>query len=151
MCAPRNQTSPSLTTAYASLICALPSRSDLTSLPRSSIPASIFSSTWNLWRARRLVATSPLAGTLGPFDFRAMPLNGLPLSGHSRILGRKQIDASARGVHSVHAYRHRIANPDGATAPRADEHRLGGVELVALPPPDPACRQEALVDVGESS
>src|SRR5436190_7805426 len=100
MWAPRSQTSPSLTTAYASLICALPSRSDFTSLPRSSMPASILSSTWNLCRARRLVATSPLTGSLGPFDFFAIGC----------LLGRQEIDPTAGRVNAVDGDGGRIAD-----------------------------------------
>src|SRR5947209_4156972 len=99
------------------------------------MPTSMLSSTWNLWRARRLVATSPLTGALWPCDFLAMV--------------RDQVDAAARRLHPIDRDGDRIADPHGIAAPRAEQHGLGRVEFVALPTAHPPGGQEPLVDVGE--
>src|SRR5215218_521904 len=58
MCAPTSQASPSRTSAYACWREARPSRSDFTSVPDSTRPASIRSSRWYSCRARRLSTIS---------------------------------------------------------------------------------------------
>src|SRR6266498_2702269 len=133
MCALRSHTSPRSITAYASPSWAFPSRSDLTSVPVSSIPQSKRSSSSNLWRARRFVATSPDSGLR------------LAICG---LLGRDQVHASARRIHGVHADADRVPKAQCASAPPADQRRLGLVQVESLPAQQPHW-QQALVDVGE--
>ena len=146
------------------MIEALPSRSDFTSLPRSAMPASILSSSWNLCRARRLVATSPPSAF---FDFLliASPLarsgGAPPTAAASRLaratlplrlalaaFGRQQVDAAARLLDAVDADPDRVAHADRGAVAGSDQHRLGRIELVALAAADQARRQEPFVDIG---
>src|SRR5581483_4147973 len=102
------------------------------------MPASIRSRTWKRWRARLLVATSPLAGALGPFDFPA-----------TESVLRQQVNPPSRRLHPVDADGRGIPDPHRVAAARAEQHRLGRVQLVALASADATGRQKALVAVRE--
>src|SRR6476619_1671699 len=130
----RSPTSHWGTGGGASLIWALPLRSDLTSDPRSTMPASTFSIHSNLCRARRLVATSPEAGARF-FPFLA--------------IHRLQLDSTACCFNPTHPDGYRIAEPQLATGLLADQRRLALVQLEALSPTQAAGRQEALVNIAE--
>src|SRR4051812_8183727 len=88
----------------------------------------------NLWRARRLVATSPDSGLRCFLSFLA--IGGLPVAAPARRLDLVDRDADL------------VAAPDSASGLAADQGGLQLVQLEALAA-QPAGRQEALVDVAE--
>src|ERR671914_1999222 len=101
----RSRPSPSRTWAWASFSCTAPPRSDFTSEPCSTIPASIFSSRLKRKLACRLVATSPGAA-LRFFLFFAIRL---------RVCrGRREIHAATGGLDAVDDNVDRIAQAEQA-------------------------------------
>src|SRR5215510_8117941 len=103
----RSQTSPSSTTAQASVICALPPRSAFTSEPRRTMPASIVSTNSNLCLARRLVTTSPEAGRRGFLSFF--------------LIRRLQLGPPPRGIDPGDADRDRLPQPQALLRALADQ------------------------------
>src|SRR5919108_6370709 len=104
MCMLRSQTSPSRTSAYASFSCTPPSRSDFTSEPWSTMPASNFSSRLKRKLACLFVAMSPGAALRLPFLAMALRV----------CLDRIQIYAAARRVDALHLHLDRVAEAQAA-------------------------------------
>src|SRR5918992_2941053 len=128
----RSRPSPSRTWAWASFGCTAPPRSDFTSEPCSTIPASIFSSRLKRKLACRLVATSP--GAALRFFFFAIGLRVCP--------GRREIHPAAGGLDPVDGHVHRVAQAQQLPRPILLER---GAELVQGPPaPQAPARQHAL-------
>src|ERR671914_977520 len=128
----RSRPSPSRTWAWASFSCTAPARSDFTSEPCSTIPASIFSSRLKRKPACRLVATSP--GAALRFFFFAIGL---------RVCrGRGEIHPATGGLDAVHHHAHWVAEAQPAPRVLVVECRA---ELVQGPPaPQAAAREQAL-------
>src|ERR671914_719816 len=125
----RSRPSPSRTWAWASFSCTAPLRSDFTSEPCSTIPASSFSSRLKRKLACRLVATSP--GAALRFFFFAIGL---------RVCrGRGEIHAAAGGLDAVHHDVHRVAQAQPAPRVLVLERRA---ELVQRPPAPQAAAGE---------
>src|ERR671924_1352378 len=126
---PTSQSSPSRMSAYERFSSALPSRSDLTSEPSRTRPASWRSSRWYSWRARRFSAIS--------------------FSPVIRSLCRCQLDLPLRPVDLGDDDVDRVAETECPLRAAADERGAEVVQLVVVAA-EPPRRQKALEDLAET-
>src|SRR3954451_2845572 len=133
-----SQISPSRMGAKPSLSWAPFSRSDLTSVPRSTRPHSSLSRNSYRCDAARLVAMSPGA------TLRFLPLAIRP----SSLGGDVELDAAPRRIDGAHQHADRIADAHGAAGVGPFQDRPDLVELPPVPA-QLAHRQEALEAVAE--
>src|SRR5919204_6923040 len=129
MCAPISHASPSRTWAYACCSDAPPSRSDFTSVPVSTIPASYRSRRW--------------------YSCRALRFSVIGLTATFPRLDRSDFHLAARALDSLDAHGDRVSEPERPAAAAARERgaERRDLEVVAW---ESARRQERLEDVLEA-